>query len=99
MAISLADKLKNLRKNKKITQTELGKAIGMSSSVITHYELGDRVPSYEVLIKLAYFYGVTTDYLLGVDDRKILSIDVAGFSEEQIQSLLNIINEFKKTVK
>ena len=51
------------------------------------------------LIKLASFYGVTTDYLLGVDDRKILSIDIAGFSEEQIQSLLNIINEFKKTVK
>ncbi len=99
MAISLADKLKNLRKNKKITQTELGKAIGMSTSVITHYESGDRVPSYEVLIKLAYFYGVTTDYLLGVDDRKILSIDVASLSEEQIQSLLNIINEFKKTVK
>ncbi len=52
-----------------------------------------------ILIKLAYFYGVTTDYLLGVNDRKILSIDIAGLSEEQIQSLLNIIHEFKKTIK
>ena len=50
-----------------------------------------------ILIKLAYFYGVTTDYLLGVNDRKISSIDIAGLNEEQIQSLLNIIHEFKKT--
>lgn len=57
------------------------------------------MPSFNVLIKLAYFYGVTTDYLLGINDRKILSIDIVGFNEEQIQSLLNIINEFKKTVK
>ena len=99
MVVSLADKLKNLRRSKKITQTELSKAIGMSSSVITHYESGDRMPSFDVLIKLAYFYGVTTDYLLGINDRKILSIDIAGFNEEQIQSLLNIINEFKKTIK
>lgn len=99
MVVSLAEKLKNLRKSKKITQAELGKAIGMSSSVITHYELGYRMPSFDVLIKLAYFYGVTTDYLLGINDRKILSIDIADFNEEQIQSLLSIINEFKKTVK
>ena len=99
MIVSLADKLKKLRKSKNITQSELGKAIGMSSSVITHYESGDRMPSFDVLIKLAYFYGVTTDYLLGINDRKILSIDILGFNDGQVQSLLNIINEFKKTIK
>ncbi len=99
MVVSLAEKLKNLRKSKKITRAELSQAIGMSSSVIAHYELGDRMPSFNALIKLAYFYGVTTDYLLRINDRKILSIDIADFNEEQIQSLLSIINEFKKTVK
>lgn len=99
MIVSLTERLKMLRKSKKITQAVLAKAIGKSTSVITHYESGDRMPSYDVLIKLSYFYGVTTDYLLGINDRKILSIDIAEFSEEQIQSLLSIIDEFRKTIK
>jgi len=65
MKSPLALKIKQLRAEKKKTQEELGKIIGVTTSMIGMYEMGVRRPSYEVLIKLADYFGVTTDYLLG----------------------------------
>ena len=61
------DILKKLRKNKGITQAELGKILGVSPSTIGMYEQGRRAPDKTSLIALARFFNVTTDYLLGND--------------------------------
>ena len=60
------DVLKALRKsNGFITMQDFCKASGISFSTYQNYEAGKRIPTADMLIKLADFYGVTTDYLLG----------------------------------
>ena len=60
------DVLKALRKsNGFTTMQDFCKASGISFSTYQNYETGKRIPTADMLIKLADFYGVTTDYLLG----------------------------------
>lgn len=60
-----ADKLKQLRKSHKINQVKLAEILGTSQATITFWETGKRVPDVEMLCKIADYFGVTTDYLLG----------------------------------
>ena len=61
-------RLKELRKQFKLSQAELGEALGLSRSAICLYETGKRAPDKETLIKIAAFFGVSLDYLLGLDN-------------------------------
>ena len=60
--------LKELREKEKITQSELAKELGISQNTYSQYETGARQPSLDMLIKLAEFYFVSTDYILGLTD-------------------------------
>ena len=64
-------RIKELRKEEGLTQTELAKATGLSQSAITAWEVGTNAPTAMAIVILAEYFGVTTDYLLGVSDRKI----------------------------
>ena len=65
------DILKSLRKsNGYSTMQEFCAAADISFSTYQNYESGKRVPTAEILVKLADFYGVTADYLLGRPDAK-----------------------------
>ena len=59
-----------LRKEKGITQSELGEQLGVVKSTISVYEAEHSEPNIETLIKMADYFGVTTDYLLGRSDKK-----------------------------
>lgn len=59
---------KNLRLNNGLTMEEVAKSIGINRSDISRYERELTKPNSEVVVKLAKYYGVTTDYLLGVSD-------------------------------
>jgi transcriptional regulator with XRE-family HTH domain len=61
--------IRNLRTNKGLTGETVANAIGISESAYRNYERGVREPSFDILAKLADFYGVTTDYLLGREDK------------------------------
>jgi len=61
-------RLKKLREEKKMTQAELGNKIGVSGATINRYEKGFRQPDPEMLSKIADFFDVSVDYLLGRDD-------------------------------
>lgn len=89
--------LKQLRKTHNLTQTELGSRVGLSKAVVSKYENGLGYPTFDVLIRIANYFGVTTDYLLGVSKGK--TVDVSGLSESQIDAIHRIISEFKKTNK
>ena len=58
-------KLRELRKQNKLTTTDLANIIGCSNPTITHYERGDRSPDPKTLLKLADYFKVSVDYLLG----------------------------------
>lgn len=57
--------LKNLRLEKGIGQVELAKSIGVSKGVISLWENGLREPHMTALIKLADFFNITIDFLVG----------------------------------
>lgn len=57
--------LRELRKRKKISMKKLGLILGAAESTVSHWENGMRQPDSETLIKLADYFGVTVDYLLG----------------------------------
>lgn len=56
--------LKKLREEKGLTQSELGKELGISPSTIGMYEQGRRVPDVQILKKMSAFFNVSIDYLL-----------------------------------
>lgn len=62
------DRLRRLRTERMLTQAALGEELGLSESTVCLYERGDREPSFNTLCRLADFFGVTTDYLLGRSD-------------------------------
>lgn len=88
--------LKQLRTESKITQKDLADRIGVTKSVISYYELLERSPSPEVLIKLAAIFNVTTDYLLGIDKKHTQTLDVSGLTDDDVQFLRLAIELLKK---
>lgn len=61
-------RLKDLREESKLTVAQLATETGFSKSAIQYWESGQRVPSVAVLIKLAQYFGVTTDYILDLNN-------------------------------
>ena len=65
----------------------------LTKSVISAYETGLRLPSYDVLIHIAKIFKVSTDYLLGMEQKQ--EIDLSGLSQEEIDALLNLIKAMR----
>ena len=65
-----AEKLKELRKEKGLTQSQVGVHLGMSQHNYRRWEVGERSPSGETLIKLADYFDVSIDYLVGRKNEK-----------------------------
>ncbi len=95
--VNFGEKLKTLRKQAGMTQTELARRLNITKSVVSYYELQERNPSPDTLIKLADIFHVTTDYLLGIDHKKIL--DVSDLSDEDMHFLLITIETLRKKNK
>ena len=87
--------LKNLRKEKGLSQSELASLVGLNKAVISKYENAMSYPPYDSLIKLASIFRVSTDYLLGVEKKKSLNID--DLTDKQIDTLIAIVNEYQKS--
>ena len=77
-----------------MTQAQLAQKLGVTKSVISAYETGLRLPSYDILISIAQIFKVSTDYLLGVDHKQ--DIDLSGLTEEEIVALKALIKAMKK---
>lgn len=71
--MNLADKIRELRIEKNLTQADLAKVLNVSRTTIANYENGNRSPSMDLLLQLADFFQVTTDFLLGRTNIKQLS--------------------------
>lgn len=89
----LSGKIKSLRENMGLTQTEIAHRLEISRSGVNAWEMGVSVPSPRYIIELSKIFGVSTDYLLGINDTSTISVE--GLSEKQVSSLLKIIECFK----
>lgn len=65
LTLSLGSRIRELRNQKKLTQEELGKILGVSKVSVSGYENDTRQPDNKALLTLSNTFGVTTDYLLG----------------------------------
>lgn len=71
------NRIKLLREEKKIRQDELAKVLSISPSAVGMYERDEREPNDEITLKLAEYFGVSTDYLLGKSDNRNSDIPVS----------------------
>ena len=69
MELSFGEKVKRLRENAELNQTQLGNATHMTQRKISYIERGEFEPSVEDLIALCRFFDVSADYLLGLNDK------------------------------
>ncbi len=83
-----------LRTARRMSQKELASRINIAKSVISFYESGDRMPSYDVLIRISQIFNVTTDYLLGIERSRTL--DVSDLSDEDIETVTMVVNALKR---
>lgn len=88
-------KLKQLRSQRNMSQIALAKQLGVSKSVISSYENEVHLPPYDVLLKMARLFGVSTDYLLGAPIHRTINAD--GLTDIQIEAITMIVNELKET--
>lgn len=86
---NFGSRLRELRKLNNMTQKQLAERIGVRNSIISFYEVGERTPSPEILIKLSRVFHVSTDYLLGIE--KDSGLDVSGLKDDDKQILLSLI--------
>lgn len=63
-----AERLKELRIEMNLSQTQLAKSTGLIHTAIVYWENNQRIPNANAIIVLAKFFGVTTDFLLGLED-------------------------------
>ncbi|MCL2369770.1 MAG: helix-turn-helix domain-containing protein [Firmicutes bacterium] len=94
--------LRDLRKEKGATLREVGEAIGYSFPTVSEWERGIMQPTAPAIIKLAQYYNVTTDYLLGLDDQPgylqdFTSIDFATKARTPTEQTL--LQSFRKLDK
>ena len=91
--MDFGSRLKLLRTNAGLTQAQLGNLVGVTKSVISYYELQERSPSPDVLIKLSQIFHVSTDELLGVSKGE--SVDVTGLKQEDVLLIRNLVERLR----
>lgn len=70
MEAKIMNRLKDLREDNDLTQQNIAKKLGISQRGYSHYETGDNNIPINILIKLAYFYNTSIDYILGITNIK-----------------------------
>ncbi len=83
------ERLRSLREHQELSQGEAAQQLGIIQNTYSRYERGIREPDYATLKKIANFYGVSIDYLLGNDDPSI---------EDGLKDLENILMNGHYTV-
>lgn len=99
---SLGERIREYRTSIKMTQTDFAIRLGITGASVSAYENGTRLPSYEVLIKIANVLGVSTDELLGRKEPTKVTVDITNLSPRErnvIQELITVFTEEKIAYK
>ena len=87
----LDERIRELRTAKRVSQVELAQRLGITKQCVSNWENSNIQPSLEMLVKLAEFFHVSTDYLLGLDNRKRLEVE--GLTNLQLAHIQQIIED------
>ena len=94
MILALNENIKKLRAARGLNQVEFAKILGVSKQCVSNWENDNVMPSIEMLVKIADFFNVTTDYVLGRNEKKYL--DASGLTDEQISHVSLIVSDISK---
>jgi len=74
--MNIGERLKELRLEYGLSQAKLAKETGLTQSSIFYWEKGLKIPTAQAVVILAKYFGVTTDYLLGLEDWQALRLAI-----------------------
>lgn len=92
--VDFGDTLKRLRLESGYTQQQLADKLCVTKSVVSYYELQERYPSPEILIKLSSIFHVSTDYLLGIEKGETVSLQ--GLDKDDAILVKRLIESLQK---
>ncbi|GAA6385779.1 hypothetical protein I310019A7_17700 [Lawsonibacter asaccharolyticus] len=88
--VDFSQRLKKLRTDKHLTQAQVAKRVGVTASMVSSYETDIRLPSYDVMIRLADLFGVSVDYLLGREEKRLL--DISELTDAEAAVVCDMVN-------
>ena len=89
----LNEKIKELRKAQRVSQVEMASALGLTKQCVSNWENDNIQPSIEMLVKIADYFGVTTDYLLGRSETDVINVE--GLSPVEISHIRDIVADLR----
>ena len=90
----LSENIRFLRTNAGINQITFADRMGVTKQCVSNWENDNVQPSIEMLVKIADYFNVTTDYLLGRDEKRL--IDVSHLTDEQTAHISLLINDLSR---
>ena len=98
MIKNLPENLKTLRAKFGYSQKQVADRLGVSASVVSGYETGERTPSAEILLAISYLYNCSVDFLLGKQESgKGITIRTDGLTDKQIQAIISLVDAIKNS--
>jgi len=91
--------VKELRIKAGMTQKDVADKLGVTKSVVSYYELAERSPSPEILMKFADLFHVTTDFLLGREKRAVETVDLTELEEEDKAMIYSLVELLRRKNK
>lgn len=94
----LGERIKTLRNARNLSQVQLAKALNVSKQAVSNWENDNILPSIEMLIKIANYFSVSTDYILELNQRKYIEVtDLTDTQLAHIQAIIDDITTKNKT--
>lgn len=93
------DRLKELRKERNLTQEDIGKICDVAKNTISNWENNINQPPLEIVKKLAHYFGVTADYLLGLNQNDVNRIDKLNIALREAGMIDNNENLNEEEIK
>ena len=90
----LNERIKSLRLDRNWSQVDLAKMLHVTKQSVSNWENDNIQPSIEMLMKIAGLFSVSTDYLLGLEQKK--QLDLSGLTIAQQESLYNLVSAMRQ---
>lgn len=95
--MELNKNIRRLRTARGINQVEFARKMGVTKQCVSNWENDNILPSIEMLVKIAEFFSVSTDSLLGIRNDQVVYVD--GLTDEEISHIRALISDIKNARK
>lgn len=92
--MTLNENIRRLRMARNISQVDLAKALGVTKQSISNWENNNIQPSIDMLIRICDYFRVTTDYMLGLEEKNY--IEISGLTDYELAHITAIIDDIRK---